>query len=335
VRTNVLSTLVRLVTVWFIVAGCANANGEPAVVDLLPNTLGGVRLVKESFSGSVWLKNRPESSSPYFLPEFRPDVRTFLRRLNKSPADLTVAWALAPEGIQVIAYRVRGTKASQLVDAYVSTASATARARQIEVAGRKVTLITAALPQRGFLYAHRDVLYAANSYHVEGSELEELIAKLPGVRPAQWPLANVLPTKLGGVRLKRETFSGRIWLRATPEESFQPEVDVEVTRFLALLHRRADALTVAWAIAPEGPKVVAYRVTAGESETLLSSFIQAIGDVRATKRRIVGKEVTVTTSGLPGRLGYLYARRDTLFVAGTNHLDPGEIDELMSKLPGP
>jgi hypothetical protein len=65
------------------------------------------------------------------------------------------------------------------------------------------------------------------------------------------------------------------------------------------------------------------------------SFIRAIGDVRATKRHIVGKEVTVTTSGLPARRGYLYARRDTLFVAGTDHLDPGEIDELMSKLPGP
>jgi hypothetical protein len=99
---------------------------------------------------------------------------------------------------------------------------------------------------------------------------------------------DLLPNTLGGVHLVKESFSGSVWL-----------------------------------------------ITATERETLLRSFMQAIGDVRATKRHIVGKEVTVTTSGLPARRGYLYARRDTLFVAGTDHLDPGEIDELMSKLPGP
>jgi hypothetical protein len=333
VPSKVFSTLARLATLWLVVTGCSGATSEPAVVDLLPNTLGGVRLVKESFSGADWLETRPESSSAYFGPELRPDARTFLRRLDKSPDDLTVAWALAREGIQVIAYRVRGARPSQLVDAYLSATAAAGRARPIEVAGRNVTLITATLPQRGFVHAYGDVLYAANSYHVDGSELEELVAKLPGDRPAQWPLGNMLPTRLRGVRLKRETFRGRVWLRAAPEKSFQPEVDLDVARFLALLHRPIDALTAAWAIAPEGPKVVAYRVTAVGREALTRSFVQATDEVRTTQRRIAGKRIIVTSTDVPGRLGYLYASRGTLFVAGTNHLGPGEVEELLSKLP--
>jgi hypothetical protein len=292
-----------------------------------------VSLERESFTGREWLETRPEFSSPYFVPEARADVRTFLSRLHKAGEDLTVAWAVAPEGIQVIAYRVRGTRAAQLVNAYVDAASARGRARLIRIRGRNVTLIRGAAPLRAFLYAHRDVLFAANSYHVDGSELEELIAELPGDRPPTPSIENVLPSRLGGVRLEREAFKGTVWVKAAPEETFQPEVAVELPRFLGSLHQPARALTAAWGMATEGPKVVAYRVTGVDGDELLRSFVRAVTRIRTANRQIAGREVTVANSGVPGRLGYLYASGDTLFVAGTNHLGPGELEELLSKLP--
>jgi len=318
----------------FALTGCASSEetSDAALVALLPNKLAGVPLQKESFSGRDWLKSRPEFSSPYFLPEFRADPQRFLERLDKGPRDLTVAWALAPEGIQVIAYRVRGAKASALVAAYLAVTSRHVRARTIDVVGRNVTMIRAELPQRGFLYAYGDVLYAANSYHVDGRELDELIAKLPGERSPR-SLEQLLPISLRGTRLTRETFRGDVWLRAAPEEAFQPEVKVDLRRFLAELHLPSSALTVAWGIAPDGPKVVAYQITGVASDRLLSAFIRAVGGVRTTDRSMAGRRVTIARTAVPGRLGYLYVRGDTVFVAGSNHLAPGEVGELLSKLP--
>jgi hypothetical protein len=99
------------------------------------------------------------------------------------------------------------------------------------------------------------------------------------------------------------------------------------------LHEPPSALTVAWATTPEGPKVVAYRLTGLKGDALLRSFVRAVSGIRTSRRRIAGKDVVVAESGVPGRLGYLYEHRDTLFVAGTNHLGAGEIEELLSKLP--
>jgi hypothetical protein len=328
-----IKTLRQFVLLCFLIAGCAGSHDEALVVDLLPVRLAGVRLIKESFTGAVWLSARPEFFSPYFVPEARADVRRFLARLGRSEADLTVAWATAPEGIQVIGYQVRGTKPSQLIDAYIEAASATTRARRTEIAGREVILVAGSARQRAFLYAHRDVLYSANSYHVDGSELEELISKLPGDRPASAPIAQLLPTTLGGVRLERETFAGKVWLEAAPEETFQPEVKVELSRFLENLDQPTGALSVAWATAPDGPKVVAYRVTAVEGDALLRAFVRAVPDVRIRMQLIAGKQVTVADSGVTGKLGYLYVHDDTLFVAGTNHLRPDETHELIAKLP--
>jgi hypothetical protein len=187
--------------------------------------------------------------------------------------------------------------------------------------------------QRAFFYAHRNVLYSANSYHVDGSELEELIGKLPGDRPPAAPIAELLPRTLDGVRLRRETFRGTVWLEAAPEETFQPEVDVDLRRFLAHLDRPASALTVAWATAPDGPKVVAYRVTGMTANRLLRAFVRALADVHVTTQVMAGKKVAVADSGVRHRLGYLYARDETLFVGGTNHLRPDEAKELIAKLP--
>ena len=47
-----------------------------------------------------------------------------------------------------------------------------------------------------------------NSYHVDGSELDELIAKLPGRGPPRPALEQLLPAGLGGAKLDRKAFRG-------------------------------------------------------------------------------------------------------------------------------
>jgi hypothetical protein len=59
-------------------------------------------------------------------------------------------------------------------------------------------------------------------------------------------LERLLPSRLGAMRLRREAFTGRVWVKASPEGAFSPEVSVDVSRFLERLEKRASDLTVAW-----------------------------------------------------------------------------------------
>jgi hypothetical protein len=147
-------------------------------------------------------------------------------------------------------------------------------------------MIKSALPQRGFLYAHNDALYAANSFHVDGRELSELIAKLPGKTAPQPPLERTLPSSLRGVALERSSFAGDQWLRASPEAAFQPELRADIPAMLTELDAPASALTVAWATAPDGPKVVAYQITGVDGDTLRRSFLHSIPARRTTPKRL-------------------------------------------------
>ena len=95
---------------------------QPAYVTVLVDRQGaditgyrreGPELHREAFTGKVWLKSRPQQ---FFSPEVRANVSKFLERLRKSPSDLSVAWALSPDGVpKVVAYRVRGASADTLV----------------------------------------------------------------------------------------------------------------------------------------------------------------------------------------------------------------------------
>jgi hypothetical protein len=232
VRCTLIAFLVVAIT-----SGCGTGTATP-LVSLLPEKLAGVKLQRQSFSGPQWLSARPEFSSPYFQPQFRAAPRVFLTRLGARPSDLTIAWAVDPqEGIQVIAYRVPGANEGALIEAYLNATTDRGPIRSIDVAGRDVTMIKSALPQRGFLYAHNDVLYAANSFHVDGRELGELIAKLPGKTAPQPLLERTLPSSLRGVALERSSFAGDQWLPASPEAAFQPELRADIPAMLT--ERRA------------------------------------------------------------------------------------------------
>jgi hypothetical protein len=141
------------------------------------------------------------------------------------------------------------------------------------------------------------------------------------------------------VELRREAFTGSVWVRASPEEAFSPEVSVDVSRLLERLHRRSSDLTVAWALAESGPKVVAYRVNGTTAEALLSAYVGAIreqlggGPLTVTRRLLWGKRMTVTSHGLPSSRGYLYANDDIVFTAWTDHISRRELAELIPRLP--
>jgi hypothetical protein len=103
----IVRLLAALVSLSCALAGCGRGTAGPAsLAKLLPDEVGGAELHREAFTGKVWLKSRPQQ---FFSPEVRANVSKFLERLRKSPSDLSVAWALLPDGVpRVVAYRVRG-----------------------------------------------------------------------------------------------------------------------------------------------------------------------------------------------------------------------------------
>jgi hypothetical protein len=324
-------------------AGCAGERATEArrsdelsgLAQLLPSELDGKKLTKEVFTGEVWLETEPERYSPYFSAELRADLSTFLELLRKSPSELSVAWASEPaEGIQVLAYRVRGADEAELVRAYVRAVRAPIRTQRVLLAGKNVTVTRGASVRRGYLYAKDDVLYSANTFHVAGKELEELLAKLPPARPEPAALVRLLPQTLGGVELRREAFAGDAWLKAMPELSFQAELDADIAAFLRRLDESPADLTVAWALAPEGPKVTAYRVIGAGPHRLVRAYVFAVkARVRTRTIALAGKEVTLTMRVSPRLRGYLYASGDVLYAAGSTHTSRAEVEELLSELP--
>jgi hypothetical protein len=151
-------------------------------------------------------------------------------------------------------------------------------------------------------------------------------------------LKRLLPSQLGVAKLRKEAYTGRVWLTASPEETFSPEVSVDVSGFLERLHRRASDLSVAWALAGSGPKVVAYRVRCTTAKALVDAYVGAIRErlspqkLSVAQRLLWGKQITVTSRGIPSR-GYLYANDDVLFTAWTDHISPRELAELVPRLP--
>jgi hypothetical protein len=152
-------------------------------------------------------------------------------------------------------------------------------------------------------------------------------------------LEGLLPGELGAVRLRREAFTGSVWLRASPEEAFSPEVNVDISRFLERLRRPPSDLTVAWAIDQSGPKVVAYQVKGATSQALADAYVGAIrerlgrGTLRVARRLLWGKEITVTSHGLPTSWGYLYANNRILFTTWSDPISARELAELIPRLP--
>src|SRR5262245_9718768 len=87
---------------------------------LLPDEVG--EAAPGGLHWKVWLKSRPQQ---FFSPEVRAGVSKILERLRKSPSDLSVAWALLPDGVpKVVAYRVRGASADTLVASYAEALEA-------------------------------------------------------------------------------------------------------------------------------------------------------------------------------------------------------------------
>jgi hypothetical protein len=168
-----------LVSLSCALAGCGRGTeSPPGLANVLPDEVGGVKLHREAFSGMVWLKSRPQQ---FFSPEVRANVSKFLERLRKSPSDLSVAWALSPDGVpKVVAYRVRGAGADTLVASYAEALVARIHSAKTVVSGKDVTVTSAGRgPARGYLYAKDDILYFAWTDYTSGHEFRELLRKLP------------------------------------------------------------------------------------------------------------------------------------------------------------
>ncbi len=153
--TTMLHAMARMLVVLFsltaVLAGCGGkgASESTSLAKLVPNELGGTKLRKESYTGKVWLKARPEVS---FAPEVGADVSKFLNRLRKSPSDLSVAWALSDDGPKVVAYRVIGTDADALGKSFVEALPEREKIRTATtvLAGKDVTITFGVSLFRGY-----------------------------------------------------------------------------------------------------------------------------------------------------------------------------------------
>ena len=124
------------------------------------------------------MKSRPQQ---FFSPEVRANVPKFLERLRKSVSDLSVAWALSPDGVpKLVAYRVRGASADTLVTSYAEALEARIRLAKTVFSGKDVTVTSAGRgPARGYLYSNDDVLFFAWTDYTSRHEFRELLRKLP------------------------------------------------------------------------------------------------------------------------------------------------------------
>jgi hypothetical protein len=152
--------------------------GPASLAKLLPDEVGGADLHREAFTAKVWLKSRPQQ---FFSPEVRANVSKFLERLRKSPSDLSVAWALLPDGVpEVVAYRVRGASADTLVASYAEALEAKICLAKILVSDKDVTVTSGGRgPARGYLYAKDDILYFARTDYTSRHQFGELLRMLP------------------------------------------------------------------------------------------------------------------------------------------------------------
>lgn len=148
-------------------------------------------------------------------------------------------------------------------------------------------------------------------------------------------LAKLVPDELGGAKLRKESYTGKVWLKAGPEVSFAPEVSADISTFLNRLRKSPSDLSVAWALSDDGPKVVAYRVIGTDADALVKSFVGAVRKrqkIRSAKTVVAGKDVIVTF-GVSVFRGYIYAKDDVLYATNTSHVSTHELEELLSKLP--
>ena len=105
-QNAIVRLLAVLVSLSCALAGCGRGTAGPAsLAKLLPEEVGGAELHREAFTGKVWLK-RGRSN---FLAGGQGQRLEIPGTPSQFPSDLSVAWALLPDGVpEVVAYRARG-----------------------------------------------------------------------------------------------------------------------------------------------------------------------------------------------------------------------------------
>jgi hypothetical protein len=144
------------------------SHADPALEAKLPDAIRAVQLTKSSFSGSSMPAEETEKTKPTF---------DLLKRLGRQPADLAFAVAADPRlndaaqaanalPLFLIAYRVQGTSAEDLMAALLAVAEkyATSGVEKgtASVGGQAITTyVDKAVPQAGtnYMVPRGDVLY--------------------------------------------------------------------------------------------------------------------------------------------------------------------------------
>jgi hypothetical protein len=152
----------------------AARHADPALEALLPETLGGVSLLRESQHGTD-------------LTQESQALDTMLAGLGKSLADFTIASAYSPAGdveAQVGAWRVDGAAPDALLPAFVTTVQSSSTTKltvtELTLGGHEVTQVGAPgeLAQGPlYVYAKGDTLFFVQTTDPELAK--EALAELP------------------------------------------------------------------------------------------------------------------------------------------------------------
>lgn len=141
---------------------------------LLPDTLGGIKLVKASYKGSDFLNSANSNE----------EFKTWLNSVGKSLDDVSAAFGFAASGTSgsaIFAFRVNGVDNSKLIDAFKASESSTSSTMtwtSANVGGKNVQKSTDPSTNTAiYLYGTADLLFFVTTN--DPAVAQEALSHLP------------------------------------------------------------------------------------------------------------------------------------------------------------
>jgi hypothetical protein len=150
----------------------ASFHGAQDLEALLPDELDGQQVTKASASGTDFMALGASE-----------ELKAALTALNKTPADLQVAFASAGSleaSVTVFAFQVNGVPGGQILSAMFAAQEAGATISDASLGGKAVKkVIASGETTPSYIYTAQDVVFVVVGTDVSDALLNELFSKLP------------------------------------------------------------------------------------------------------------------------------------------------------------
>ncbi len=146
----------------------ASFHGAQDLEALLPDEIGGVPMTKASVSGTDFMSTLGGSE----------ELGNALTALNKTPADLSVAFGSAGTGT-IFAFQVNGVPGGQILTALFAAQSEGSTITDVSLGGKAVKKVVASgETSSSYIYATQDVVFVALAGAAD-AQLNDLFSALP------------------------------------------------------------------------------------------------------------------------------------------------------------